>query len=101
MQQTRQKHIAQGLAASLREFGQGEYPNLWTKIGTLTTPTLIITGKRDQKYTAIGERFASIVNTRNGSKTVTLRTLLAGHAPHFETPDLTAEVIDQFISSTL
>ena len=101
MQQNRQRHTAHGLATSLLEFGQGSCPNLWSRISALCTPTLLITGEQDSKYTQMGGRITSIVNSNTGQKTVEHRVLPAGHAPHFENPEATAHTIDQFVKTTI
>lgn len=47
-----------GLAASLRGAGTGRMGSLWGSLSTLTMPTLVLVGERDEKFRAIGERLA-------------------------------------------
>ena len=50
---------AAGLAASLRGAGTGRMGSLWGALGALTMPVLVLTGERDEKFTAIGARLAA------------------------------------------
>ncbi len=92
MQASRAKHTEAGLARSLREFGQGSCPNLWPELSKLTIPTLLITGVEDIKYTRIAERI---------SKEQMRHAIIdgAGHMPHLEQAEATAESINQFVLS--
>jgi len=91
MQAARAGHTAEGLAASLRRFGQGSCPDLWPELPP-TMPTLLITGEQDIKYTRIAERMSA----KHVSHTVIGGV---GHAPHLEAPGMTAEVIHSFLPS--
>lgn len=44
------------LAAALRGLGAGEMDSLWARLGELSMPVTILTGERDAKYRALGER---------------------------------------------
>lgn len=50
---------AAGLAGSLRTAGTGTQENLWPRLGEVTCPVLVVTGKLDAKFAAIGERMAA------------------------------------------
>lgn len=91
MQASRSQHTAEGLAASLREFGQGSYPNLLTQLHTLYCPVLLITGKEDDKYCTRSERM--VKQLPNAQWKVIPKV---GHAPHLEAPDSTATLISTF-----
>lgn len=93
MRANRLEHQAEGLAASLRQFGQGSCPNLWPQLSKLAMPILLITGSEDTKYTDIAKRMQS--ELPNAAHQVING---ASHAPHFEAPETTAQVIDAFIS---
>lgn len=55
----RLQNDAAGLAASLRGAGTGRMGSLWDALGGLTMPVLVLTGERDEKFTAIGARLAA------------------------------------------
>lgn len=55
----RLRNDAPGLAASLRGAGTGRMGSLWGALGALTMPVLVLTGERDEKFTAIGGRLAA------------------------------------------
>jgi len=84
-------HTTAGLAASLRQFGQGGFPDLWPELAKLTMPVLLLTGAEDAKYTAIAKRMADILPR------ATHATLPgAGHAPHLEVLKATTDEIRRF-----
>ena len=98
MQTARYEHTSQGLATSLREFGQGQCPNLWPKIKDLTLPTLIITGSEDTLYTEIAKNMIKINTSINKEVKSQLAIINnAGHAPHLERPEITATTILKFM----
>lgn len=92
MQQNRLQHSAEGLAASLQQFGAAACPNQWTRLNQLQCPTLLISGERDRKYCAIAERMTQIVQQAQWAQIPK-----AGHMPHLEAPKDTAAVIRAFI----
>ncbi len=55
----RLRNTAEGLAASLRGAGTGKMGSLWDGLGSLSMPVLVLTGGRDEKFTALGERLAA------------------------------------------
>ena len=94
MQANRLQHTAEGLATSLREFGQAHYPDLWPKLDQLHCPVLLITGGQDSNYCTLAKhmemqlpnaKWASVPNS--------------GHMPHLETPEQTAILIRSFSNS--
>lgn len=90
MQKSRLEHTSDGLANSLRQFGQGTTPNLWPKMKTLSMPICIITGELDKKYTQIGERITEECTTSS------LRVLPnLSHAPQIEAPERVASIIQE------
>lgn len=58
---TRLVNSAEGLAASLRRAGTGIQAPLWDRLGVISAPTLIVTGGRDEKFTALGRRLAAAI----------------------------------------
>ena len=91
---SRLQHTSAGLAASLRQFGQGSCPNLWPKLPELKLPILLLTGGEDSKYTALSERMALKLN-----KARHIKIEGASHAPHFEKPKATAAAINSFMEA--
>ena len=79
MRANRLAHRAEGLAASLRQFGQGVFPNLWPELERIRCPVHLLTGSDDPKYDRIAK------SLREALPTATHTTLAgAGHAPHLE-----------------
>jgi 2-succinyl-6-hydroxy-2,4-cyclohexadiene-1-carboxylate synthase len=76
----RRGNTAAGLASSLRLAGTGAQDPLWSRLGSLTAPVLLVTGERDAKFTAIAERMAARIGLR--ATTVVLPD--AGHTAHLE-----------------
>ncbi|MEN8842360.1 MAG: alpha/beta fold hydrolase [Lentimonas sp.] len=93
MQINRRHHSAKGLAQSLREFGQGNCPNLWPMLQQIRVPILCMTGESDTKYHSISERIAQILPN---AEHVTIPN--AGHMPHLENPETSAFAVNQFLS---
>ena len=50
-----------GLAAALRGVGTGAMAPLWTRLGELRMPVLVLAGERDVRFTAIGRRLAAAI----------------------------------------
>jgi 2-succinyl-6-hydroxy-2,4-cyclohexadiene-1-carboxylate synthase len=78
-----------GLASSLRLAGTGTQRPRWASLPRLRMPVLIITGERDAKFTALGQRMATSIGP-HAVHAVVART---GHAPHLERPGAVAELI--------
>ena len=84
----RLRNTAGGLAASLRGMGTGSMEPVWHRLGELTMPAVIVTGERDAKFRALGERLA------DGLPDARLVVVPgAGHAVHLEAPAAVAEAI--------
>ena len=92
MQKGRGSHTAAGLATSLRQFGQGQCPDLWPKLSQLTLPILLLSGSEDQKYTRIAERMSQALP--NATHQIIQK---AGHMPHLEDPEICADAIAHFL----
>ena len=95
MLRNRQDHTVEGLASSLRQFGQGSFPNLWPKVGNLSMPVCLITGAKDTKYTEIAARMVGHLPHAHSRHTI-IET--ASHMPHLEQAETTAEVVREFLS---
>lgn len=92
MQQHRLQHTAEGLAASLEQFGAASCPNLWPRLSKLQCPILLISGERDSKYCAIAKRMQ---NKLPQAQWVSIPSV--GHMPHLEAPEATASAICSFL----
>lgn len=92
-QRIRLGQTAEGLAASLRTAGTGAQSSYWEHLPDLTTPTLIIAGKLDQKFAQIAASMhAAIPDSR-------LEIVAkAGHAVHLEQPAVYTQFVSQFLN---
>ncbi len=86
--QARLTNTAAGLASSLRLAGTGTQTPLWTRLGELTMPVLIVTGEHDTKFAEIGRRMADSITD---ASLVVIEG--AGHAVHLERPAQTCAAI--------
>ena len=70
------------LTKILPVLGQGRMPSLWCDVPAITLPALLITGERDEKYSAIAESVCA------QCPAATHQTIAgAGHNVHFERPN--------------
>jgi 2-succinyl-6-hydroxy-2,4-cyclohexadiene-1-carboxylate synthase len=83
----RSRNTADGLAASLRLAGTGTQVSLWSRLGELTMPTLVLAGERDTKFVAIGRQMAAAM-----PEAVFASIAEADHAAHLQRP---AAVLDR------
>lgn len=81
-----------GLANSLRGFGTGVQPCYWNKLEKIITPTFLITGELDEKFTMLAKEmkkhFLNVVHKE-------IRDV--GHAIHVENPKLFATIVEDII----
>ena len=49
---------AEGLASSLRQMGTGKQPSYWNRLSELSMPVLLLTGKKDKKFTGIARQMS-------------------------------------------
>jgi 2-succinyl-6-hydroxy-2,4-cyclohexadiene-1-carboxylate synthase len=59
--EARLANTADGLASSLRLAGTGTQESLWSRLHEIEMPTLVVTGGRDTKFTAVGDRLAACI----------------------------------------
>jgi 2-succinyl-6-hydroxy-2,4-cyclohexadiene-1-carboxylate synthase len=85
----RLRNTGTGLASSLRRAGAGTQTPLWGSLGALAMPVLVISGQRDEKFTALGQRLADSIGA-NATHAVVAG---AGHAPHLQQPGEVADLI--------
>ncbi|MFM9107738.1 MAG: 2-succinyl-6-hydroxy-2,4-cyclohexadiene-1-carboxylate synthase [Chloroflexota bacterium] len=72
----------QGLAASLRGFGQGVQPALHAALPGLAMPVLLVAGAEDDKYARLAREMAEAIP---GAELEIIDG--AGHVPHLEQPE--------------
>lgn len=85
-----------GLAASLRHCGTGAQDPLWSRLGQLTMPVLVVHGSHDTKFGAIGAAMADAVGP--GAEMVSIE---GTHAVHLEQPEATVDAIARFLDLRL
>jgi 2-succinyl-6-hydroxy-2,4-cyclohexadiene-1-carboxylate synthase len=91
----RLRNTATGLASSLRSTGTGTQQPLWDRLGSITTPTLVLAGEHDTKFRELGARLAAALPAARLE--VVPR---AGHTVHLEQPEATADAIASWFRST-
>ena len=79
------------LAACLRRLGPGAMDPMWKDVSTLTMPVLLVTGTRDEKYTAIARRMLERMNPAAAHV-----RLDGGHALPLEQPAVLGGLITAF-----
>ena len=90
----RRTNSARGLASSLRLAGTGTQEPLWSRLGELTMPVLVIAGQDDTKFAALAERLAAGIG---GHATLAI-VGGAGHTVHLEQPQLTTDLISAWLA---
>lgn len=88
----RLRNTAAGLASSLRTCGTGTQQPLWTRLGDVRCPTVVLVGEHDSKFRALGER---LVDGIADSRLVVIRG--AGHSVHLEAPAPTVAALADFL----
>jgi len=81
-----------GLASSLRGIGAGAMPPLFDQLPTIATPTQLVVGELDAKFSTIAVAIAELAAMCEVSTIAD-----AGHAAHLESPEATAEAIVGFL----
>jgi 2-succinyl-6-hydroxy-2,4-cyclohexadiene-1-carboxylate synthase len=85
---------AGGLALSLRRLGLGAQPSYWSVLPRIRTPTLLLSGGRDTKFTTLARRMAAELPVVWGHVFAGV-----GHAPHLEVPEAWAREVTGFLSA--
>ena len=85
----------EGLASSLRLAGTGTQAPLWSRLGELTMPVLLVTGADDAKFCELNRRMAAAIGP--GARHVAVEG--AGHSPHLVRPDLVASLVEDFLDA--
>jgi 2-succinyl-6-hydroxy-2,4-cyclohexadiene-1-carboxylate synthase len=91
LREDRLRNTPGGLAASLRATGTGTQSPLWDRLGEIDVPVLVLAGKYDAKFRALGERLASMIPE------ATFEVIAdAGHSVHLEQPAATADAVAEW-----
>lgn len=94
-QQIREERLAGseiGLANSLRGFGTGVQPSYWHKLEEINTPTFLLTGELDEKFSKLAKKMKKYLpNVAH----IEIRDV--GHAIHVENPELFATIVKDII----
>jgi 2-succinyl-6-hydroxy-2,4-cyclohexadiene-1-carboxylate synthase len=77
------------LAAALRGLGVGDMRSLWGELEAISSPAIVLVGRRDEKYVAIGRRMAALIPDAH------LAEVSGGHGLPLENPDAVAEEIER------
>ena len=78
----RSTNTAAGLASSLRLAGTGSQLPLWTWVGNISSPTLVIAGDLDAKFTSLGRQLVDAMEPNAVFRAIEA----SGHAAHLEHP---------------
>ncbi len=93
----RATNSAAGLASSLRLCGTGTQESLWSRLGELTMPVLVIAGANDEKFTHLGHRLVESIGANASIQLIDN----AGHSAQLENPAGTAAAITKWLSEPL
>jgi 2-succinyl-6-hydroxy-2,4-cyclohexadiene-1-carboxylate synthase len=80
------------LAACLRRLGTGAMAPMWDRLPEVAMPVLLVTGTRDEKFTAIARRMLERLPD------ATHRELDGGHALPLEQPEALGELLAAFVA---
>jgi 2-succinyl-6-hydroxy-2,4-cyclohexadiene-1-carboxylate synthase len=80
-------YTVERLAHQLRALGQGVQEPLWGRLGELEVPVVVVTGRADHKYDAIGDQMSHLLRH---SRRVRID---GGHSLPLERPEAVAEVL--------
>lgn len=94
MLESRQRNNPQTLAHYLSILGTGSMPSAWGDLHRCNFPTLLVTGKKDKKFTTIADKMLRTLP--NASHKVIKGS---GHAPCFENAKDFGSCLDTFLSS--
>jgi len=94
LKQSRLHNNIEGLVKSLLLMGTGNQPSLWEKLLVITAHPLLIVGAEDTKFRVIAKEMqAGIIQTE------IVEVPQAGHAAHWEQPEIFAKLVKEFLSS--
>jgi 2-succinyl-6-hydroxy-2,4-cyclohexadiene-1-carboxylate synthase len=88
----RLRNNPRGLANSLRGLGTGAQTPLWDRLRDVRTPTLLIAGSLDHKFTAIAHSMADALPNARLALVPD-----AGHTVHLEQPEMFDKLVLEFL----
>ena len=83
------------LAAALRGLGTGALPSLWSRLGEIEVPTLLVVGERDGKFVEIGRRMQGLLPLARFEVVED-----AGHTVHLERPEAWVKAVGAFLAGS-
>ena len=86
---------AHAWAACLEGLGSGSQPSYWDRLGSVRSPTLLITGREDLKFGALGARVMDAIPT---AEHVEIEDV--GHQVHLEAPTVWAAHVQRFLAQS-
>lgn len=92
--EVRLKQDPKALAAALIGIGQAAFEPTWDRMSELTCPTLLLSGARDAIYTAHCRELAGLIPDSWHQIVAD-----ASHAVHMAQPEVTAELVTQFLET--
>lgn len=96
LEEARARRLAQrpeGLAGSLRGLGTGRQPSFWGRLGDVRCPTLLLTGRRDEKYESLARRCRERMPDALHESVAGV-----GHTVHLEAPTAWLNVVTRFLA---
>lgn len=95
MRQQRLSNSASGLANSLRGMGTGAQPELWSELGNLAMPMMLIAGEKDAKFVSINRQMAAAIPHAR------LEIVAgSGHAVHLEVSHQYGDLVMRFLTGS-
>lgn len=83
-----------GLARSLRQMGTGSQTSMWEALASLPVPTVLLAGKRDEKFVRIGREMTEVLPS------APLCVIAgAGHTLHVENEEVYTDVVRTFLTA--
>jgi len=91
----RLRNTPEGLASSLRLAGTGTQSPLWGRLGSVESPSLVLAGAADPRFSAHAARLARTLPAA-------VHSLVpgAGHAAHLHQPAVTARLVTSWLAAT-
>lgn len=89
----RMANTAAGLASSLRQAGAGTQEPLWSRLGAIDVPVLVLAGVDDAKFSAIAGRLARAI----GPNATVALIPRSGHSAQLENPADTASIVRRWL----
>lgn len=93
--EARRENTTAGLAAALRQLGQGTMPPLWARLHELRMPVLVVAGERDDAYCIQAVHLGGWM----GEVATLAMVPGAGHACHLEQPEAFVKLVVSFLES--